>query len=89
MSLITVSWTNSEDDAAVLTAVSEFYAAADSLAASRGKLNPYKYLNYAYKTQEPIESYGAANLAKLRAASKKYDPAQVFQTLVPGGWKLW
>lgn len=87
--MITASYLNPSDDAAVLAAVTKFYAAADSLAASNGKLNAYKYLNYAYKTQSPIVGYGAANVAKLRAASKKYDPAGVFQTLVPGGWKLW
>lgn len=89
MGLITASWTNTADDAAVLAAVSGFYAAADALAASGGKLNSHKYLNYAYKTQDPIKGYGAANVAKLRAVSKKYDPPGVFQTLVPGGWKLW
>ncbi|PVH83587.1 FAD-binding domain-containing protein [Cadophora sp. DSE1049] len=89
LSLITASWTNTADDAAVLAAVSEFYAAADALAASRGKLDSYKYLNYAYETQDPIKGYGTANVAKLRAISNKYDPAGVFQTLVPGGWKLW
>ncbi|KAH7417948.1 hypothetical protein BKA64DRAFT_183691 [Cadophora sp. MPI-SDFR-AT-0126] len=89
LGLIIASWTNTADDTAILAAVSGFYAAADALAASRGKLNPYKYLNYAYKTQDPIKGYGAANLGMLRAVSKKYDPAGVFQTLVPGGWKLW
>lgn len=52
-------------------------------------MNSFKYLNYAYKTQEPIKGYGHANVAKLKAASKKYDPAGVFQKLVPGGYKLW
>lgn len=88
VALITASYLNSSDDAAVLAAVTSFYAAADALAASRGKLNAYKYLNYSYKTQAPIVGYGATNVAKLRAASRKYDPAGVFQTLVPGGWKL-
>ncbi|KAK0112796.1 hypothetical protein ONS95_014528 [Cadophora gregata] len=88
LGLITASWTSTADDAAVLAAVSGFYAAADALAASKGQLNSYKYLNYAYKTQDPIKGYGAANVAKLRAVSKKYDPAGVFQKLVPGGFKL-
>ena len=35
-----------------------------------------------------IRSNGAAALEKIKAASKKYDPGQVFQKLVPGGFKL-
>lgn len=33
-------------------------------------------------------SYGAENVAKMRAAAKKYDPEQVFQIRVPGGFKI-
>lgn len=66
----------------------DFFSKADAYAASKKQLNSYKYLNYAYKTQQPIQGYGAASVAKLQAASKKYDPYQVFQKLVPGGFKL-
>ena len=34
-------------------------------------------------------SYGPESVARLRAASRKYDPQGVFQTLCPGGFKLW
>ncbi|KAI9746929.1 MAG: hypothetical protein M1835_002318, partial [Candelina submexicana] len=51
-------------------------------------LNNFQYLNYADTKQNPIAGYGQANVDKLVAASKKYDPAQVFQKLVPGGFKL-
>jgi hypothetical protein len=57
-------------------------------AKSIGKSNPFIYLDYAYKTQKPLESYGAKNVAKIRAAAKKYDPNGVFQTMVPGGFKI-
>lgn len=46
------------------------------------------YLNYATKDQDSISSYGAVNVQKLKVAAKKYDPEQVFQKLVPGGFKL-
>ncbi|PBP20970.1 hypothetical protein BUE80_DR008223 [Diplocarpon rosae] len=82
------TWDNEADHAKVLAAVSGFFAAADELAASRHHLNSFKYLNYAYKTQEPIKGYGSKNVAKLRRVSKKYDPTGMFQKLVPGGWKL-
>lgn len=52
------------------------------------KDNEYIYLDYAYQTQNPLRGYGPANLRKLREVGGKYDPAEVFQTLVPGGFKL-
>jgi hypothetical protein len=64
------------------------YAKANAFATSKGTLNAFKYLNYAYKTQSPITGYGADNVQKLKAASQKYDPFQIFQNFVPGGFKL-
>lgn len=48
----------------------------------------FQYLNYAAKTQDPISSYGEANVAFLKNVSQKYDPAGIQQTRVPGGFKL-
>lgn len=38
--------------------------------------------------QDPLRSYGVENVAKIRAAAKKYDPKSFFQTRVPGGFKI-
>lgn len=76
------------DDVAVTNAVRDLFAQADAYASSKGALNSYIYLNYAYKTQRPIDGYGAASVLNLKAVSYKYDPEQVFQKLVPGGFKL-
>lgn len=85
---MTVSYDAASDDAAILSAVTDFFAAANSLAESKGTRHPFQYLNYAYKTQDPISGYGPASVARLRAASAKYDPYGVFQKQVPGGFKL-
>lgn len=53
-----------------------------------GAANDWIYLNYAIRIQDVLGSYGPENVAKLRAASHKYDPDQVFQRLVPGGYKI-
>lgn len=45
-------------------------------------------MNYDDKDQNPLESYGPENVAKIRAAAAKYDPDGIFQTLVPGGFKI-
>lgn len=49
---------------------------------------PFRYLNYCDGTQDPLGSYGADNIRKMKAAAAKYDPTGVFQTRVPGGFKL-
>lgn len=53
-----------------------------------GKYNAFLYLNYANRNQDPLDGYGVENVRKLQAVSKKYDRKEVFQQLVPGGFKL-
>ncbi|KAF4962282.1 hypothetical protein FSARC_9635 [Fusarium sarcochroum] len=48
----------------------------------------WTYLNYADKSQDPLGSYGAENIKKMKDAAAKYDPEEVFQKLVPGGFKI-
>ena len=48
----------------------------------------WEYLSYADGSQNPLASYGRKNVQRMRAASAKYDPGQVFQRLCPGGFKL-
>lgn len=49
---------------------------------------PWLHLNYAAADQDPLGSYGAENVAKMRAVAAKYDPDAVFQQLCPGGFKI-
>ncbi|OBT64944.1 hypothetical protein VE03_05685 [Pseudogymnoascus sp. 23342-1-I1] len=88
LALISASWPNPSDEQAVTEAVIDAFTKANAFAEEKGTLNSYEYLNYAHKTQTPITGYGAENVAKLKAASKKYDPFHVFQKRVPGGFKL-
>lgn len=53
-----------------------------------GMDHPFEFLNNAAPFQDPLGSYGAKNLQLMRDVAKKYDPDEVFQTLVPGGFKL-
>ena len=48
----------------------------------------WEYLNYAEMTQDPLKTYGEENVAYLKEVALKYDPDQVFQTRVPGGFKI-
>lgn len=58
-------------------------------ASTAGDLNHvWEYLNYADESQDPLGSYGAENVKKLKGIALKYDSQQVFQKLCGGGFKL-
>ncbi len=61
---------------------------ADEAARDMGMLHKFVYLDYANQDQDPILTYGRENVARLRAAARRYDPRGVFQRQVPGGFKL-
>ena len=86
--LADLSWSDAKDDALFKKIGQITIKEINQYAASIGKANEYIYLDYAYQTQNPLRGYGAANLRKLREVARKYDPGAVFQTLVPGGFKL-
>lgn len=60
----------------------------ESYAASIDGNVGFRYLNYCEGTQDPFATYGADNIRKMKDAAAKYDPTGVFQTRVPGGFKI-
>lgn len=48
----------------------------------------FVFLNYAGASQDPLGSYGSANVQHMRDVAAAYDPAGVFQKRVPGGFKI-
>ncbi|KAF1828205.1 FAD-binding domain-containing protein [Decorospora gaudefroyi] len=86
--LFYVPWTDASEDESILTVVKDFLGAVVRMAGELGALNDYMYMPYSSPYQPVLSRYGADNLAKLNAVSKKYDPAGVFQTLQPGYFKL-
>lgn len=81
-------WSNAADDAAILKFFCSIIKTVKAEAKSKGLDNEYIYMNYASQFEDPISSYGAQNVDRLRRISKKYDPQQVFQKLHPGHFKL-
>lgn len=78
-----------EDEAFAYPKVKAWVQAVKDFAATiEGGNQEWTYLNYADKSQNPLASYGAENVKKMKDASAKYDPNQVFQTLCPGGYKV-
>lgn len=79
---------NAVDDEKVTSGMLGLIKSIEDLAAKKGKSSRYKFMNYSYKTQDPIAGYGPESVSKLRAVSKKYDPHGFFQKAVPGGYKI-
>ena len=77
------------DEAIIESATQNFIKSVNYYTKSIGQFKPFLHMNYAYPTQDVINSYGRENVDFLRRVSRTYDPAQVFQRLVPGGYKLY
>ncbi|KAF2661146.1 FAD-binding domain-containing protein [Lophiostoma macrostomum CBS 122681] len=60
----------------------------EAFAKSVGSGSDFVYLPYADTTQDPLGSYGSANVAHMRSVAAKHDPFGFFQSRVPGGFKL-
>ncbi|EUC50339.1 hypothetical protein COCMIDRAFT_1060 [Bipolaris oryzae ATCC 44560] len=87
-SLLYLVWSDASQDTNIQRAAQNFISTAKTEAKRRGKYHDFIYLNYAGPYQNVIPSYGKEKLARLKAVSKMYDPAGVFQKLQPGGFKL-
>jgi hypothetical protein len=85
---LSISWGLASDDDLIIGIAEKLIADVDRVSKEKGLLNRWKYLNYAWKNQNPIAGYGPQNKASLQAASRKYDPHGLFQQAVPGGFKL-
>lgn len=86
--LLTVTWSKSTSDKTVEMAAKSFYNEVESAAKAANKFSRFIYLNYAADFQDPISRYGPESAARLTAASRKYDPKGIFQTKMPGGFKV-
>ncbi|PLB50836.1 putative 6-hydroxy-D-nicotine oxidase [Aspergillus steynii IBT 23096] len=83
-----VDWENASDDDVVRSASIATTDKWKELATARGLHDPFIYMNDASRDQYPLSSYGAQNLAKLKAIAAKYDPSEVFQELQNDGFLL-
>jgi hypothetical protein len=79
---------NKTDDSTIIGAVTGHLEDINHLASERGVAERYRFMNYAFKQEKPIDGYGPENVRKLKAASKKYDKSGFFQNRMPGGFKL-
>ncbi|KAF3934473.1 hypothetical protein ABW19_dt0202809 [Dactylella cylindrospora] len=85
---VNVVWALPIDDARMKKYLDTLFQHIKDAAKKAGKYSEFQYLNYAGPGQDPIASYGAESVARLAEAKKKYDPDNVFGTLVEGGFKI-
>ncbi|KAJ8122588.1 hypothetical protein ONZ43_g1256 [Nemania bipapillata] len=86
--LLSVTWANAEHDALVAATADTLMGGIEQEVGSIGDLDPFVYLDYAGQYQDPIASYGAESVKKLRQVRKKFDPKGAFTFQVPGGYKI-
>ncbi|KAH7037037.1 FAD binding domain-containing protein [Microdochium trichocladiopsis] len=88
MFLFTAQVVTPEDEPTIIAHALDFIDKIDEFSKSLGQFIDWKFLNYAYKTQNPIASYGAQDVGLIKAAAAKYDPKGVFQKLRHSGFKI-
>ena len=83
-----LSWSEAKDDQLFIDLGLMLTDGIKKFAEGKGTAIDYLYLNYADKDQNPLAGYGAENVSFLKSVAKKYDPFGIYQTLMPGGFKI-
>ncbi|KAF2473017.1 bifunctional solanapyrone synthase [Lindgomyces ingoldianus] len=86
---INIGWNFKSDDEAVGSILMDTLDQIDGITKERNLYDPFIFLNDAYHSQNVFRSYGVETLNKMQAIGKRYDPEQMFQHQVPGGFKLY
>ncbi|KAI9659178.1 MAG: hypothetical protein M1831_003760 [Alyxoria varia] len=88
IALFAASWSNEADNDLVISEGTGLLDVLEARARELEVTSRYRYLNYAWSDQDPIEGYGERSRQKLQRTSHRYDPHGVFQQGCPGGFKL-
>ncbi|KAF2010251.1 FAD-binding domain-containing protein [Aaosphaeria arxii CBS 175.79] len=88
MLLFDIAVKTPEEEALARPLLRSYGRKMQEFAAKKGGLVDWQFLNYADSYQNPLGSYGAENVEKIRAAAAKFDPQGIFQTKAPGGFKI-
>ncbi len=83
-----VQWSDGAFDQVAHAAVASLGQKVTDLARAKNLSLPFLNPNDATFSQDPLSSFGPDGLAQLKAASARYDPLGVFQTLQNGGFLL-
>ncbi|KAL5341102.1 hypothetical protein BJX70DRAFT_396158 [Aspergillus crustosus] len=84
-----VEWIGSEYDAIVMQWLQETTWAINNATSQAGLFDPFNYIGDAAGFQEIFAGYGEENRRRLVQVAQRYDPDAVWQTLMPGGFKVY
>jgi hypothetical protein len=84
-----VEWTGSKYNEIVMQWIEETTYAINNATFEAGLYDAFNYIGDAAGFQSIFPGYGAENHERLQAIAQKYDPNGVFQTLMPGGFKVY
>ncbi|KAI4867549.1 FAD-binding domain-containing protein [Hypoxylon rubiginosum] len=83
-----ITWTDSTQDTTIWNISQKITQRCTAATKAKGVSLPYLFMNTAGKEQDVLNSYGAANVATIKATAAKYDPIQVFQKLQNDGFLI-
>lgn len=88
--LFLVTWAahEVENEEAAFPLIKAYIEDIETKAKELGALCPWKFVNYAHLSQDPLATIGDEALAKLQAASQTWDSTGVFQSLRQSGFKI-
>ncbi|KAJ5433237.1 uncharacterized protein N7458_012393 [Penicillium daleae] len=84
-----VEWIGSAYDDVVAKWVEDTTYAINNATQKAGLYDAFNYMGDAAGFQSIFPGYGATNQQRLIKIAEKYDPERVFQTLMPGGFKVY
>lgn len=85
---LNIGWNLESDDAKVGQILQDTLAQVEQLTKSRKLYSEFLFPNDAYSSQDPMRNLGQNTYRKLKRIARTYDPAGIFQTRLPGGFKL-
>jgi hypothetical protein len=88
MHFLQIRWTDAADDDFFNKLGAEVFAEIEAVVTALGAYHPYRYINYAASFQDVFSSYGTQSKEMLLRIRNKYNPDDVFETLMPGGQRL-
>lgn len=85
---LTVVWQDANLDELIEGKLSQLIQTVEALAAERGELKGFVYMNYAGSTQEVLKSYGPESFERLKDVANQYDPDELLQKYWKGYFQL-
>lgn len=84
----TVIWDDAGLDGLIEGELSQLIEKIEAMAAERGELKGFVYMNYAGSTQEVLKRYGLESFERLKDVAKQYDPEGLLQKYWKGYFQL-